>query len=60
MNAWRPSDVEEVIAVLWSILFILLWRGEAPWPVLVLVGAKALGDHITAIGLAWRSGGKEG
>lgn len=45
----HPSHVEEIIAVLWSILAVLLFIADAPNWAVGLVALKAAGDHACAI-----------
>jgi len=43
------SKIEEIIATLWTILWVLLWSNDAPNWILGLVGIKATGDHIASL-----------
>jgi hypothetical protein len=51
-KGWSESRIEEVIACLWTILWVILWTHNAPVWSLLLVGAKALLNHLCSIGFA--------
>jgi len=51
---FSESKVEEIIACLWTMIWVLLWANHAPTFVLWLVGIKAAGDHICSLVYAIR------
>jgi hypothetical protein len=53
-RVWTESKVEEVIACLWTIIWVLLWMGDAHPLALWAVGIRAAGDHTMAIYFAMR------
>lgn len=49
MKPISESKVEEIIACLWSLMWVILWVNHAPNWMLVAVGVKAASDHLCAI-----------
>jgi hypothetical protein len=48
------SKIEEIIAMLWTILFAILWANHAPKWILWTVGIKAATDHLCSVVCAIR------
>ena len=48
------SKIEEIIACLWSLMWVILWVNQAPQWILWLVGLKAAFDHLCAVAFAIR------
>lgn len=46
---WTPSKTEEVIAIGWTIIFLILLQLKAPPLIVWCAGVKAASDHLTAI-----------
>ncbi len=55
MTDSTKSLIEEIIAVLWSILWAIFYVNEAHTILLWVCGFKAISDHITAIYYAYRA-----
>lgn len=49
VNKYSRSNIEEVIACLWAIIFLILYYNNAPTPLLFFVGLKALFDFICSV-----------
>ena len=43
------SKIEEIIACLWSLMWVILWVNHAPQWMLWAVGLKAASDHLCAV-----------
>ena len=43
------SKIEEIIACLWSLMWVILWVNHAPHWMLWAVGLKAASDHLCAV-----------
>jgi len=52
MTITSESKVEEIIATLWTIIWVLLWANNAHAALIWIVGIKAIMDHACSIGLA--------
>lgn len=48
------SKIEEIIACLWSLMWVILWVNHAPQWMLWAVGFKAASDHLCAVIFAIR------
>lgn len=48
------SKVEEIIACLWSLMWIILWVNHAPNWMLWVVGIQAVSNHLCAVVAAIR------
>jgi hypothetical protein len=48
------SKIEEIIACLWSLMWVILWANHAPQWMLWAVGLKAASDHLCAVVCAIR------
>ena len=51
-GGWNGAQIEEAIALLWTIVWLLSMAAGAPVWLLWIIGIKALGDHGMAIWFA--------